>query len=428
MNWLESAAHARWLEHETDRIFEFGRRSRVSTGFGWLDNRGNVVTTKPTQLWISARMTHVFALAALMGRPGANPLVEHGVAALRSSLHDDEFGGWFASVNEEGPVDAAKSGYAHSFVLLAASSAVAAGCPNAQELLDEALAVADGRFWDDGANMCFDSWNRDFSETEAYRGGNSSMHSVEAYLAAADVTGDDRWFERAQHIAEVLIHGFARNNNYRVFEHFDPDWTPLPEYNTDHRADQFRAYGSTPGHWTEWARLLLHIKAGLEARGKAAPDWLLEDARGLFDAACRDAWRPDGNSGFVYSVDWEGRPVVASRIRWVPVEAIGGAAALYKATGDPAYADWYERIWDHVREHFIDYENGSWWQELDANGQVSSSVWDGKADIYHLMHCLLIPRLPLAPALAPALGANLLDVGLEKTRAPVEKRELSSGR
>lgn len=419
MTWLHNAAHTRWLEAETDRIFEFGRRSRVHTGFGWLDNNGNVVAEKPTQLWITARMTHVFALAALMGRPGANTLVDHGINALRTAFHDDDHGGWFASVNDEGPVETAKSGYAHSFVLLAAASAVAAGRPGATELLEDALAIADGKFWDHDANMCFDSWDREFTQTEAYRGGNASMHSVEAYLIVTDVTGETRWLERALHIAEVLIHRFARNNSYRVFEHFDPDWNPLPEYNTDHRADRFRAYGSTPGHWTEWARLLLHVKAGLEARGMDAPSWLLDDARGLFDAACRDAWQPDGHPGFVYSVDWQGQPVVTSRIRWVPVEAIGGAAALYKATGDPAYAAWYERIWDHVREHFIDYENGSWWQELDENGSVSSSVWDGKADIYHLMHCLLVPRLPLTPGLAPALAANLLDADLRTAPAPV---------
>src|SRR5512146_3295993 len=34
-------------------------------------------------------------------------------------------------------------------------------------------------------------------ETEPYRGANSNMHSVEAYLAAGDATGDRVWHERA---------------------------------------------------------------------------------------------------------------------------------------------------------------------------------------------------------------------------------------
>ncbi|AOY71644.1 AGE family epimerase/isomerase [Arthrobacter sp. TES] len=417
MTWLNSAAHARWLETETDRLINFAAGSKVSTGFGWLDNYGKVQADKPTHLWITARMVHSFAIAALMGRPGAGSLADHGIAALNGAFHDEEFGGWYAEVDVNGPVDDTKSGYQHSFVLLAASSAVAAGRPGAQELLEEALRIADSKFWDHESNMCFDSWNRDFTETEAYRGGNASMHSVEAYLIVADVTGENRWIERALHIAEVLIHQFARNNNYRVFEHFDPEWNPIPDYNTDDRASQFRAYGGTPGHWVEWARLLLHLRAGLEARGLSVPDWLLDDAKGLFDAAIRDAWQPDGNPGFVYSVDWEGKPVVTSRIRWVPVEAIGGAAALYMATGDRTYADWYERIWDHARDWFIDYEHGSWKQELDEHGNVASTVWSGKADVYHLWHCLVVPRLPLAPGLAPALAAGLLDSDLRFGKA-----------
>ena len=114
-------------------------------------------------------------------------------------------------------------------------------------------------------------------------------------------------------------------------------------------------------------------------------------------------------------MDWEGKPVVTTRIRWVPAEAIGGAAALYIATGEKKYADWYERIWDHARDWFIDYEHGSWKQELDENGNVTSTVWSGKADIYHLWHCLVVPRLPLAPGLAPAVAAGLLDARMGKT-------------
>src|SRR5699024_355659 len=91
------------------------------------------------------------------------------------------------------------------------------------------------------------------------------------------------------------------------------------------------------------------------------------------------------------------------------VEAIGGAYALFMATGQQKYARWYEEFWDFCRDYLIDYENGSWWQELDENNEVTSLVWSGKQDIYHLLHCLLVPRLPLTPGMAPALKLGLLD-------------------
>lgn len=105
-----------------------------------------------------------------------------------------------------------------------------------------------------------ESFNRDWSEEEAYRGANSNMHATEAFLALADVTDDPRWLARALHIVERVIHGHAAANDYLVVEHFDRHWQPLREYNQDNPADGFRPYGTTPGHGFEWARLLLHLK------------------------------------------------------------------------------------------------------------------------------------------------------------------------
>ena len=409
MTWLGSPAHARWLETEVDRLLAFGRAAAVPNGFGWLDDTGTVRQDLPTQLWVTSRMTHVYALATLLGRPGAAGLVDHGLEALNGPFRDREYGGWFPAIGASGPVDANKTGYPHCFLILGAASATAAGRPGARALLDDALGVCEQHFWDESVGMVREAWDRTFTTSEPYRGGNVNMHSVEAYLAVADVTGNRVWLDRAVRIAERMIHGFARQNSYRVIEHFDPDWRPLPEYNIDQPAHRFRAYGATPGHWIEWARLLLHAQASLGTRGEAAPSWMIPDAEALFAAALRDAWCADGASGFVYTVGWDGKPVVRERIRWVIAEAIAAAAALFRATGDRQYATWYQTFWDYAAENFIDYVGGSWWQELDPYNKVSSSVWDGKPDLYHLMHALLVPRLPLTPALAPALAAGLLD-------------------
>lgn len=425
MTWLNTDSHARWLEAETDRTFDFGRNAVVPTGFGWLSNSGHVREDVPTELWITSRMVHVYALASLMGRPGADTLVDHGIAALNGAFHDEVNGGWYASVSKNGPVDTAKAGYAHFFVVLGAASATAAGRPGARELLDEALRISETYFWSESEQMCRESWDEAFSVTEPYRGGNVNMHAVEAYLAAADVTGNRIWLDRAVHIAEVIIHGVARANSYRVNEHFDEQWNTLPDYNKETPAHHFRAYGGTPGHWTEWARLLLHLRASLEVRGDRAPEWMLEDAEGLFAAAIRDAWATDGAIGFVYTVDWDGKPVVRERIRWVVVEALGSASALFAATSNPKYESWYRTFWNYARDYLMDFDGGSWWQELDQNNVASQEVWDGKPDIYHLMHCLLVPRLPLTPALAPALAAGLLDAG---TRPQVAAHQHGGGR
>jgi sulfoquinovose isomerase len=130
---------------------------------------------------------------------------------------------------------------------------------------------------------------------------------------------------------------------------------------------------------------------------------LLDDARSLFDAAVREGWSVDDTDGFVYTVDWNGRPVVHERMHWVAAEATATAAALHKATGEPTYADWYQRWWGHIADVFIDRHLGSWRHELDASNQPSGVIWNGKPDTYHALQATLIPRLPLAPTLSTAI-------------------------
>ena len=405
-NWLETPAHARWLEAEGDRLLEFGRASRnPDGGFAWLDEAGRPDLRRPVELWVTCRMTHVYCLGDLMGRPGCGRLADHGVEALLGRMRDRHHGGWYAQVGPDGPVARDKTAYEHAFVLLAASSAVASGRYGGEELLDLALATELDHFWDDEYGMVREQWDESFSTLDGYRGVNANMHTVEALLAAADVADDDTLRERAGRVVTRVVHELAAGHSWRIPEHFDDTWTPQLEYNRDQPAHAFRPYGATIGHWLEWARLTLHLRAAL---GSSAPDWLLSDARSLFDNAVAEGWSVDGADGFVYTVDWEGRPVVRERMHWVAAEATMTAAALHAATGDPSYAQWYRTWWDHIADRFLDRAGGSWHHELSPANRPSSTTWQGKPDVYHAFQATLVPRLPLAPTLAVALRDGLL--------------------
>jgi sulfoquinovose isomerase len=404
--WLASPAHARWLEAEGDRLLEFGRSAaHPDGGFAWLSDDGSPQLDRPVELWITCRMTHVYSLGHLLGRPGSATLADHGVAALQGRFRDAAHGGWYAQVAADGPTVTGKTAYEHAFVVLAAASATAAGRPGGRALLDDALEVLLEPFWDDQHGMVVEEWDEGFTRLDGYRGVNANMHSVEALLSAADVLDDASLRARAERIVTRVVHDLARRNSWRIPEHFDADWTPRPEYNVDEPAHPFRPYGATIGHWLEWARLALHLRAGL---GASAPGWLLEDARELFDAATREGWAVDGADGFVYTVDWSGQPVVRERMHWVAAEATATAAALFAATGERSYVEWYETWWNYVADHLLDREHGSWRHELTPTNQPSSITWAGKPDTYHAFQATLLPRLPLAPTLASALARGLL--------------------
>ncbi|MGD9957930.1 AGE family epimerase/isomerase [Nocardioides sp.] len=406
MHWLSTPAHGRWLEAEGDRLLAFSRAARhPAGGFAWLDEVGRPELDRPVELWITCRMTHVFALGHLLGRPGSGALAGHGLQALQVRFRDSQNPGWYAAVDAQGPTTRSKTAYPHAFVVLAAASATCAGLPGGRDLLDEALDVLLTHFWDEEHAMVVEEWDETFTTLDPYRGVNANMHCVEALLAAADATGDRRLLDRVLQIVTRVVHDLGPAHSWRLPEHFDEAWNPLLAFNHDSPADPFRPYGATIGHWLEWARLALHLRAAL---GEDAPSWLLDDAVSLFEASIREGWAVDGADGFVYTVDWDGKPVVRERMHWVAAEATATAAALFAATGDPAYAAWYATWWDHLAEVFIDQAQGSWHHELDAQNRPSAVVWAGKPDTYHAFQATLIPRLPLSPTLAAALRDGLL--------------------
>jgi mannose/cellobiose epimerase-like protein (N-acyl-D-glucosamine 2-epimerase family) len=393
---------APWREAQASRLLDFGRGAALPDGgFGWLGADGTVDRAQPCPLYINARMTHVFALAHLSGVAGADTLAASGLAALAGRYADPVNGGWFASVDISGRVtDSVKANYAHAHVLLAASSAAAAAVPGAQAVLAAAGDVIDQHFWSDAEGCAVESWNAGFTESEPYRGANSNMHSVEAYLAAGDATGNPVWHARAASIASRLIDTYARANGWRVPEHYDVRWRPRLDYNIDRPSDQFRPYGTTPGHSFEWARLLLD----LEAAQTAQTAWLLEAATALFDTAVTDAEGRDGHPGLIYTVDEHGQPVVTARLHWVACEAVLAADALHRRTGQERFAAAAARWWDEIDRYFLDRAAGGWWQELAPDLTPATSTWSGKPDVYHSYQALLFPSLPLSPTAAAALA------------------------
>lgn len=381
--------HRRWLMAQAERLVELFRASIGGpAGFRMLGHDGQPMfgAGEVFGLHDTTRLVHVFSLAQQLGIPGLGDGIDQGMQFLLKAHRDAAHGGYFWSVNADGPVRAEKQAYGHAFVLLAASSALRAGHPDAGALLADVSQVIEARFWEDGPGAMAEEFAADWTPLGAYRGQNSNMHSTEALMAAFEATGERGYLDKAVRIADLITNRSARAQGWRVAEHFTADWQVDLAYDGD---PMFRPAGITPGHALEWTRLLVQL---FDLSG-AKHGWMIEAAKGLFAEAVAHGW-DEGQGGFLYTLGWDNAPLQPIRLWWPNAEAVGAAATLWKHDGDARALEWYAKAWDVVAGQFIDHAHGGWFPEVLRNGTPGEAIFSGKPDLYHAFQACLVPLLP----------------------------------
>ncbi|MCR4892565.1 MAG: AGE family epimerase/isomerase [Lachnospiraceae bacterium] len=381
----------KFLKDLGEELLSFGHQFPSEGGSSYyLGDDGSPDKDSPRFTFMTCRMCHVYCLGHFLGHEGSDELIDAAIKGLKGELYDSRNDGWIPGLEPDGTPLEDKQCYAHAFVILAACSALKAGRPGARELLDHALQVYDKYFWDEKEGLASDTWNSDFTVQDTYRGINSNMHSVEAFLAVADVCGNEEYRKRAGSIIKHVVK-WAEDNDWRIPEHFNDKWEVLLEYNADRKDDRFKPYGATPGHGIEWARLTTQWAISTFGKDSEESRKYISAACKLYERAIGDGWNKDGAPGIVYTTMWDGTPVVHDRMHWTLAEAINTSAVLYNASGNKAYLKDYEEFMDYLDNYVHDKKYGSWYHQMDRNNKVIGTVWPGKSDLYHAMQAMLIP-------------------------------------
>lgn len=406
---IDTTENMEYLMSQAKELLDFGRAFPSPGGSSYyLGDDKSPMKDRPRQTWITARMAHVYSIGALLGYDGCGELADAAITGLRGELHDDANGGWYAGLTSDGDIVPQKQCYAHAFVILAATSALLAKRPGAQELLEDAIDVYDRFFWNEKEGLSADTWDTQFKVLSEYRGLNANMHSVEAFLAAADVTGNEKYRVRAGRIIDRVVE-WAKENHARIPEHFTSEWKPCLYLNRDKPDDQFKPFGATPGHGIEWARLIVQWALSTYDRDDDMAKKYIGSAEKLYDRAVTDAWNCDGAEGICYTTDWEGAAVVHDRMHWTLAEAINTSSTLYRVTGKDRYSDDYSMFMKYLDESVLDHEKGSWFHQLDRENHVIATVWPGKPDLYHAFQAMLIPYVK-KPEYSIAIAVKKRDI------------------
>ncbi|WP_426169617.1 AGE family epimerase/isomerase [Pseudoduganella sp. R-34] len=353
--------------------------------YHYFKDDGTVYDAAHRHLVSSTRFVFTYSMAYRHFRdPAYLEGARHALRFLRE-VHRDPTGSGYAWMLDGRDVeDGTQHAYGQAFVLLAYSHATMAGLEEARGWIGETFELMEKRFWNQQDGLYADEASRDWSELSSYRGQNANMHACEALLAAHQATGELRYLERAYTVACNITQRQAARCGGLIWEHYDANWQPDWRFNIDDPENLFRPWGYQPGHFTEWAKLLLQLEARGSVLGKDL-GWLLPTAERLFQTAVDKGWDAV-HGGLAYSLAPDLTVCDPHKYFWVQAESTAAAAMLAKRTGNDGYWDWYQRLWAYSWTHFVDHEHGAWYRILSGDNRKLSDEKSpaGKVD-YHTM-------------------------------------------
>ena len=350
----------RAFDADFDALVAFASRSKARVGYAFLRADGQVDLGRPLDARISARMTHVFALAQMRGIEGASHLVSHGLAALTGPLRAAN-GSWYSegvSTSETSAIPVPRSVLsqrAQSAMIGAAAAALMAGHSEAATLLEDLEKDQDQRWWDPSYGAVREEIDAATEVCSPLRRLSTNLDTAPSYLAAWEATSNRVWFDRARSILRLVGENAARSG-FALPDLFDEEWRPLPATCDQPPLELIRPGDTLPGLGFKAARLIGQVCAILIHMGETPGPWMLDTAISLYERAHADGWTEDGVGGIVYTLAELVVPDLAEDL------AVDYARAV-------AWAD------SHARAGM-----GRWIHEIAPDGSVSMRVWEGRPD------------------------------------------------
>lgn len=369
--------------------FYYPRAVDSSGGFyHFFNDDGQVYDARTRHLVSSTRFIFTFSMAYRHFQ-NADYLaqVQHGLRFLREVQRNANNGGydWLISweTGRKTALDSDQHCYGLAFVLLAYAHASMAGVAEARDYIAETFDLMEVRFWQAEHGLYADQADQNW-QLSSYRGQNANMHACEALLSAFEATGEVRYLQRAYLLAHNITVRQAQQANGLIWEHYDANWQVDWQYNRHDPANLFRPWGFQPGHFTEWAKLLLLVERQ-SAHLQEDCAWLLPRAEQLFASAWQYAWDKE-HGGLCYGFAPDLSICDGDKYFWVQAESLAAAAMLATRTGKDSYWQHYQQLWEYSWRNMIDHEYGAWYRILSRDNRKLSTQKSpaGKVD-YHTM-------------------------------------------
>jgi mannose/cellobiose epimerase-like protein (N-acyl-D-glucosamine 2-epimerase family) len=327
-----------------------------------IKDNGEIIDSTYKELVSTARWILNYSFGFVMsGNESYKDYVRHGLEFLEIAHRDHKNGGYHSVIIGNEPQIGIKSTYGAAFVFCAFCNTYKAGIKEIYPLISEMYDFMEKTVWEEKYGLYVDDIKNDYTKILPYKGQNSNMHMTEAMLAAFEATGDERYLNRAYTLANNVTRKLTKYSEGLIYEHYKNNWEIDYDYNK--YADKYsisnllRPYGFLPGHWAEWAKLLLLLER------YRPEDWQLEVAEYLFNKTMEYSWDTK-KGGISYSVSLDRTIIDPDNHYWAHIEIISAAASLALRTKNEYYWEIYNKIWEFSDKYFIDKKNGGPWHRI----------------------------------------------------------------
>ena len=361
MRWAETLALPLWATA--------GYCNKAAVFHERLTFEGRPLEPPARRLMVQARQIATYCRTSLIGlyrTPFAlDACLDRIIQLYRSP---DGAPGYVFSISQDlKPVDLTRDLYTHAFVLYALAWMYRlTTSSHILKLADEILEILDRHFTQPDGSLADTAPPQD-----SVRRQNPQMHLLEAYLAMAEATGKECYFNRASALVSFALKRFLEPHSGLLIEEFRADWSP------------WRSHGQNrvePGHLYEWAWLLREHEKLCGVDQSPVTDRFVTFAS---TSGCNQA------NGFIFDAVTEtGRPLEDNFRCWPHTEAV---KALYAeaVAGRPVFAAEAENHMTRLLSMFTPVNlNGGWVDRLSRDF-VPAVDHMPASSLYHIIGAIL---------------------------------------
>ncbi len=227
----------------------------------------------------------------------------------------------------------------------------------ALEAAFELFDIIEKRAYDEEFGGYYDSFdiNWEYTPNKRHPDGtvknmNCMLHVLEAYTLFYDVSKDERVLSALKKLTRVTLDKIFNKKTGHLDMYFDRELNSL--------SDEITCAHDMETSWLLWETA---IAVGDEALKKEIKDVCIKLAK----AAIKDGY----NAEFGEMTDGCAQQTLWW---WEQAEAVVGFYNLYQLTEDEKYIGCSEKVWEHIKKHFI-AENGEWYTAMKKGSALVSN-------------------------------------------------------